>query len=179
MQYSQGCQDLSVLLNACKMLLGIQLFTGQSQRPLYKYFELASHGRPRLAPNESIDWNWENWLIVIMVDYSINLLLNFIYNAGLCAAIFLVLWYQTVNRQIWKCEFVYGIMQVYCYSFWYWNYPALIKISWLIRWIINKQADQVDHHFRKRHKARWETSPESCPAACLNFQWCIETANNI
>lgn len=55
----------------------------------------------------------------------------------------------------------------------------LIKILCIFRWILNKQADQDDHHLKKIMEEGRGTSPEPCTAACSNFQWCIETANNV
>lgn len=58
----------------------------------------------------------------------------------------------------------------------------LFKILCIFRWILNKQADQDDHLLKKKKKIMEEgrgTSPEPCAAACSNFQWCIETANNV
>ena len=83
MQHSWGCQDLSVLLNAYKMLLGIQLLTGQSQRLTNTLCCQVMEDQGLLQMRVLIET-----LIVIMIDYSMNLPLNFMYNAGLYAAIF-------------------------------------------------------------------------------------------
>lgn len=132
----------------------------------YKYFELASCEGPKFAPNESTDGN-----INCFYDWLLHECLAELY--VLCW-VFLLLWSKVINR---KCKGVYGVMQVYPYSFWFWNYPASIEILWLARWIINKH--QVDHLFRKKHDSGGKASPESCPAACSNFQWCVEIANGI
>lgn len=105
-------------------------------------------------------------------NYSVNLLLNFMHDVDLYPAAFFLLSTKAIDRfgNVSLCA-----VSCKCKLFWFWNYPALIKLLWLFRWIITKQTD----HFRKRKNSRVKTSPEASPAACSNFQWSIETAYNM
>lgn len=98
-----------------------------------------------------------------------NYSVNFMHDVDLYPAAFFLLSTKAIDRfgNVSLCT-----VSCKCKLFWFWNYPALIKLLWLFRWIITKQTD----HFRKRKNSRVETSPEASPAACSNFQWSIETA---